>query len=113
MRNDKEEIQRQLRGGLTVADLIAELQNQDPDAIVVFQCDYGDYNHTQQALPIEEVERMQRDQRLENSAYSHSGLSIAEEEEVDEDDLTAEERLEYAEVKAAEAKDRPKIVILK
>lgn len=69
---------------ITVAKLIDMLQGEDPDALVVFTCDYGDYHHTQQALAIdgnfEEVV-------LEKSAYSHSGFAVA----TDDEDLTGDE----------------------
>lgn len=39
-------IERALRDGLTVSDLIAELKNMDQDAKVVFAYDYGDHIHS-------------------------------------------------------------------
>jgi hypothetical protein len=76
------EIERKLRQGLTVADLIAELEGMNPDAKVVFVCDYGDYTHTQQALPVETIEATGAAAYcLTTSAYSRSGLALAEMEE--------------------------------
>lgn len=66
---------------ITVAKLIELLQDQDPDAQVIFSTNYGDYHRTQQALPIkgdfEEVV-------IEKSAYSNSGFAIAENDDVEE-----------------------------
>ena len=68
---------------ITVGDLINMLKDEDPDALVVFSSDYGDYHHTQQAHglrgDIEEV-------KLSESAYSHSGFAVADEDDEDEDE---------------------------
>lgn len=67
-------MERKLRNALTVRDLIEELQNMPEDAKVLFVCDYGDYAHTQQALPCGEViEVITAD--IYESAYSQSGLA--------------------------------------
>lgn len=75
---------RQLRNALTVAQLIEALQECNPEAKVVFTCDYGDHCHTQQALPLEEVRDLDFCERLENSAYSQSGLALCEYDPLDE-----------------------------
>lgn len=68
---------------ITVAELIECLQNEDPDARVIFAADYGDYHHTEQALPLRgEIDTV----TIEKSAYSNSGFAIAE---CDEDDADA------------------------
>ena len=77
-------IQRKLQCGLTVGELIDELRNYDNEAKVVFACDYGDHCHTQQALPVVTVDEYPIDV-LEESAYSHSGVSFREPDERDED----------------------------
>ena len=69
---------RSLRNACTVADLIAELESMDQDAIVLFACDYGDYHHTQQALPVASVQELSDEEVLVESAYSRSGLAIEE-----------------------------------
>jgi hypothetical protein len=67
---------------LTVAELRGLLEGEDDDAVVLFTCDYGDYLHTKQALPISgDIEEHQ----VEESAYSHSGWALAD-VEVDADD---------------------------
>jgi hypothetical protein len=58
---------------LKVSQLIAMLEDEDPDALVVFACDYGDYHHTQQALAIEGCIQ---EEELEKSAYSQSGWAV-------------------------------------
>ena len=59
----------------TVAELIEELEQFDKDALVMFVCDYGDHCHTQQALPVREVEEYTtRD--LRDSAYSQSRIAL-------------------------------------
>lgn len=68
-------IQRKLQRYLTVGDLRAALDGLPDDAIPVFQSDYGDHSHTQQALPILGVEPL-RDGYLYETAYSNSGIGI-------------------------------------
>ena len=76
-----------LRSSMTVRDLIDELSQLNPEAVVVFACDYGDICHTQQALPISSAEELDPDEhRIESSAYSQSGLAVERLEE-DEDDV--------------------------
>jgi hypothetical protein len=70
------DVQRILERGMTVADLIEELKTFEPDARVVFTCDYGDMCHTQQALPVESINRVKEYQRIEESAYSKSGIAL-------------------------------------
>jgi hypothetical protein len=73
---------RELRNALTVKQLIETLEGEDPDAIVVFACDYGDHSHTQQALPVESAEMLY--DKIRESAYSQSGLAICDEDEDDD-----------------------------
>lgn len=63
---------------ITVARLIDLLQGEDPEAEVVFVCDYGDHGHTEQALPIrgDIIEAV-----LEPSAYSISGWAVASDDD--------------------------------
>ena len=62
---------------ITVAKLIEQLGMEDPDALVVFSCDYGDHSHTEQALPISgEVDEV----KIGKSAYSNSGYEVFDEE---------------------------------
>lgn len=76
-----------LRGsGMTVEDLISQLQDCDPDAIVLFCCDYGDHCHTQQALPVSEVSAIAPHEYISESAYSQSGLSLEEMDDQDDED---------------------------
>jgi hypothetical protein len=68
---------------ITVADLIELLQEQDPDALVVFTSDYGDICHTAQALPL----KGDAEEGLAvESAYSNSGFGLAEDDEDQDDD---------------------------
>jgi len=66
---------------LTVEQLIEALQDQNPDSVVVFACDYGDHCHTKQALPVESVEKLY--DQIKESGYSQSGLAICEEDSED------------------------------
>ena len=60
---------------ITVAELIEELEGQDPEAMVVFASDYGDIGHTRQVHFINgELEPL----TLEESAYSDSGWAVAD-----------------------------------
>lgn len=77
---------RVLMRGLTAAQLILELSTFPPDAVVCFACDYGDYHHTQQLLPVETVDETQCDEALVESAYSRSGLAVEEIDFEDDDD---------------------------
>ena len=65
--------------GLTVGELIEFLQDMDPESKVVFACDYGDYHHTIQALPVMHAEP-RPENHLKPSAYSHSGIALTQED---------------------------------
>lgn len=102
-------VDRKLRNAITVADLISTLEGMDPETVVLFACDYGDHCHTQQALPVTNVEGM-RVADITESAYSQSGLQLVESDDEDEIDpaelaeLSAEERAAYdAEIERGEA----------
>ncbi len=69
---------------ITVAELIEILQDQDPEARVMFACDYGDHHHTKQVLTIDgELEPL----LIEESGYSQSGWAVVEDDgDEDRDD---------------------------
>jgi len=73
-------IERSLDNGMTVEDLKAILEDMDPESIVLFTCDYGDYHHTAQALPVEGVEEKEAF-ILYESAYSRSGIALRKEDD--------------------------------
>lgn len=102
-----EEITRKLRRAMTVADLIEQLQDCDQDALVVFTCDYGDYSHTDQALPVAEVEDQSYGYQLATSAYSQSGLELIEDDGSDEGDEEEGDGPDPEEV------EQPKLVVLR
>lgn len=81
--------------GMTVAELIEALQGYPEDALVVFGCDYGDICHTEQALPVRELEELPAS-RIEETAYSKSGYEVARESEDDDEDEPAEPEVEGA-----------------
>ena len=77
MSQNQTKIDRALARGMTVAQLIDALEDMPVDAIVVFGSDYGDICHTEQALVVNRVEELDNEtERLETSAYSHSGIAI-------------------------------------
>ena len=80
--------QRTLNHGITVAVLIETLRDFERDAVVLFTCDYGDYCHTRQALPVISVDPLDEQECIKESGYSQSGLAIGnyDETEGDEDD---------------------------
>jgi hypothetical protein len=60
---------------ITVRQLQELLEGEDPDALVIFTADYGDYHHTAQALPL----RGELDNAtIVKSAYSNSGYALDE-----------------------------------
>jgi hypothetical protein len=75
----------QLQNALTVRQLIETLEGEDPNAVVVFACDYGDRSHTQQAIPVESAEKLYS--QIRESAYSQSGLAVCDEDDEDECEL--------------------------
>lgn len=78
------EIQYVLERTMTVRHLREALEDCDPDAHVLLACNYGDYHHTQQALPISDTIECESD-TLAESAYSQSGIAfIPEDGEPDE-----------------------------
>ena len=93
-------IDRVLSSGLTAAQLIEALSEMPPEAVPLFVLDYGDYCHTQQALPVTEVRGLEEAEVIQESAYSKSGLAL---EEVDDEKYTA----------AAEKGGWPNVVILR
>jgi hypothetical protein len=74
-------IQR-LQSGLTVADLIAQLSDLPPQAIVIFTADYGDRSHTQQVFTVRSAEEFE--ESIDETAYSNSGLGVTEYEDGEE-----------------------------
>lgn len=69
-----------IKTAMTVAALRDELAQYEDDAPVFFVIGYGDRVNTQQALPVVTVD--EEDGRLlETTAYSESGLRLADEEE--------------------------------
>src|SRR5688572_8658524 len=74
---------------ITVAELIELLQDQNPDAKVIFSADYGDCHHTEQALPLRgETEEV----TIEKSAYSKSGFAVdSTDEDYNDEDGDGEE----------------------
>jgi len=84
------QLPRQAKQALTVRDLIEELEALNPDAKVVFACDYGDHCHTQQALPVTNVRVIEDDEYLSESAYSQSGMALRERDEDDDEDTEDE-----------------------
>lgn len=89
-------INNAIQNGLTVSDLMDTLKGMDDDAIVLFVCDYGDHCHTQQALPINDVEQSDT-MNLYSSAYSKSGIAKTRDSE-DEDRYRENEDREIREV---------------
>ena len=93
-------IENVLDKALTVSDLIEELQSMDPDAKVLFACDYGDISHTVQVLPVETIDEGDEDtERLEETCYSNSGVMLVDlcddgHGEKDLDDMDDEEEEE-------------------
>ena len=87
MTTNTKQVERILNRGLTVAELLDVLESCNPDARVVFVCDYGDHCHTQQALPVGEAEELHHDyDELRESAYSQSGLALCERRRDDDDE---------------------------
>lgn len=94
MKKNAQDTPRQLRNAMTVRDLIDELKDANPDALVIFGCDYGDHVHTEQALPVTTVDELDSYEELSDSGYSTSGLAVKEwdDEDVDGADDACHER---------------------
>lgn len=75
---------------ITVKELIELLKDEEPDAVVCFTADYGDYHHTQQALPI--FGQLEEHEMVEENAYSHSGWALVGEPDDEEDEEEAKEQ---------------------
>lgn len=69
---------------ITVSELIELLQDENPDARVIFAADYGDHGRTQQAIALRgDVDEV----LLTKSAYSDSGFAVdTDPDEVGEDE---------------------------
>ena len=87
------EIKHVLEQAQTVRNLREMLEELDQDARVLFACNYGDYHHTQQALPVEEAAEYFVGTLVE-SGHSQSGIAFVD---IDDD---------------AEVKDQTTVVIL-
>lgn len=68
---------------ITVRDLTERLLEEDPDAQVVFACDFGDIGHTQQVFF---VHGDLDEQELEQSGYADSGWAIRTDDDKDDED---------------------------
>lgn len=81
---------------ISVAELIELLEEQDPDARVLFTADYGDHCHTAQALPITgSIDNLKSEGLcIAESAYSTSRFAIVEDDE-DEDDEDEDDDTTY------------------
>lgn len=78
---------RLFQNAMTVEEMIDELSHMDPEAVVVFESDYGDICHTRQALMVESVSELPEDQILcRNDGYSRSGVEIMSLDEEDEEE---------------------------
>ena len=100
------EVAHVLEQTMTVRNLIEALQGYDQDARVLLTCDYGDYHHTEQALPITEVEEFDTSS-LAESGYSQSHVSFT-----GDDDGSREER-ESPRTDKDEDDDNEEIVLLR
>ena len=78
-------IERILDQGMTVHQLIQELQRFPSSAVVVFTADYGDRVHTIQAIPVTECEIIGEGNgdTITETAYSRSGLAYRDSEWVE------------------------------
>ena len=70
-------IEHVLEQSYTVRNLLEELETLDPEARVLFACNYGDYHSTQQVLPIAEITEHESDV-LHESGYSQSGIAFTD-----------------------------------
>lgn len=98
------------RSNMTVGQLIEALQELPAEATVLFACDYGDYSHTNQALPVTQAAEMTEEEYLTESAYSQSRMAVVSTEDgsPEEDDFCGD-----AYEAAGLAEGRPQVVILR
>lgn len=93
-------IQQLFNNAMTVADLIAELEELPQDAKVVFASNYGDITNTTQVTAVDDVCELGPEYYLEETAYSNSGVCVEEldENELEEiDELQCEDDYDYEE----------------
>jgi hypothetical protein len=84
----------ELEAGISVEELIDELQTLDPEAVVVTTADYGDISHTTQILPVRSVRAIGDHEHVVESGYSHSGMSLVSDDTDNGDDDDEEEETE-------------------
>lgn len=79
---------------MTTRQLISHLLSLDPgtdekggEARILFTCDYGDYGHTQQAIPVEEAD-MYCSSNLHTTGHSTSGICLERDEPSDPSEPT-------------------------
>ena len=68
-------VEKALQNGMTVGELIAELESMDPDSIVCMISHYGDYGRTMQAMTVKHIEQ-EPIGRFVESRYSDSGVAL-------------------------------------
>ena len=68
-------VEKVLQNGMTVGELIAELESMDPDSIVCMISHYGDYGRTMQAMTVKHIEQ-EPIGRFVESRYSDSGVAL-------------------------------------
>jgi len=83
-------MREQLEAAYTVRNLRQALEGLPDDAPVLFVCDYGDYHHTQQALPVGELLEVYTSD-LGETAYSNSGICLLEDREPQDEPAEEEE----------------------
>ncbi len=91
---DVKDVNRILNTAYRVQDLIDELTRCDPEAVVVFGCNYGDRGKTEQAIPVADVTEMDYGcETIDKSPYSQSGLAIKNSD--DDTDFTDKEYTQH------------------
>lgn len=90
-------VHRRLDQAMTVEQLKERLEGLDDKTVIVFVCDYGDHGHTQQALPVWDVNTFPRT-KFDETAYSRSGIEYLTDKDKDEEtDVPDEDSIEGTE----------------
>jgi hypothetical protein len=89
-----DECRTHFRRALTVAELIDELEQLEPAAMVVFETCYGDITNTRQLLAVQVAEQFDpASEYIYSTTYSNSGVAVRDREEEGDEDEGGQEDL--------------------
>ncbi len=78
MSNNRDDLEDLVQRCMTASEMIEALESFPDDAPVMFTCDYGDFHHTKQVLPITSCELDSSNSLRGGSGYSQSHVKFVD-----------------------------------